>query len=700
MRAREPDEVGRITRDGVRVGYEVFEGPPASPTIVLLTSWAIVHMRQWKAQVPFLAREFRVITVEGRGNGASDRPRGADAYRDPEAVADVVDVLDATGTARAVAVGLSLGARRALQLAAWHPDRVLGVVAIGTALPWPLPPGFGEVRETHEGWEKANRHYWKADFRGWVEFFMSNVVHEPHSTKQWEDLVGWGMETDPETLADTVPGVDELTDADAEMICRAVRCPVLVVHGDEDRITPYGAGVAVADRTGGSLVTIPGGGHAPPVREPVRVNLLLRDFARSLSGRRPRRTTWTPGWHRSPRVLLVSSPIGLGHARRDVAIARELRALRPDLEIDWLAQHPVTEVLARAGERVHPASALLASESAHIEAEAGEHDLHAFHAIRRMDEILVANFHVFADVVEAGQHDLVVADEGWEIDHFLHENPELKRAPFAWLTDVVGWLPMPDGGAEEAVLTADYNAEMVEHVARYPRLRDRSVFVGDPEDLATEPLGPGLPTVRDWTREHFAFSGWVATGGPPRDREELRAELGWRPDERVCLVAVGGSGVGRALLERVAAARPLLVRAVPGLRMVAVAGPRIDPASLRVPAGVEVRGHVPDLEREVAACDVAVVQGGLTTTMELACAGRPFVYVPLAHHFEQQVHVPHRLARLGAGRRMEYADATPEALAEAVAELLARPARPVPVADDGARRAAALLAELVGRGVS
>ncbi|GAA4902679.1 putative glycosyltransferase [Actinomycetospora succinea] len=694
MRAREPDEVGTIERDGVRVGYEVFEGPAASPTIVLLTAWAIVHMRQWKAQVPFLAREFRVITVEGRGNGAADRPRDPEAYRDREAVEDVVAVLDATGTDRAVAVGLSLGARRALELAAWHPDRVLGVVAIGTALPWPLPDGFDDVRETHEGWEKANRHYWKADFRGWVEFFEGNVVPEPHSTKQLEDLVGWGLETDAETLIATVPGVVEPTDADAEAICRAVRCPVLVIHGDADAITPYPLGVAVAERTGGSLVTLPGAGHAPTVREPVRVNLLLRDFARSLAPPRPRRTTWTPARARRRTVLFVSSPIGLGHARRDVAIARELVAMRPDLEIEWLAQHPVTEVLD--GGWVHPASALLASESAHIEGEAGEHDLHAFQAVRRMDEILVANFHVFADVVDEGQHDLVVADEGWEIDHFLHENPELKRAPFAWLTDFVGWLPMPDGGAAEAALTADYNAEMVEHVARHPRLRDRSVFVGEPDDLVTDPLGPGLPTVRDWTCEHFAFSGWVPTGGPVRDRGELRAELGWRDDERICVVSVGGSGVGRALLERVAAAYPALRRQVPGLRLVAVAGPRIDPASLRVPAGVEVRGHVPDLERELTACDAAVVQGGLTTTMELARAGVPFVYVPLAHHFEQQFHVPHRLARLGAGVRMDYADATPEALAATVAGLLEHPVRPVSVPADGARRAAELLTALIG----
>ena len=524
---------------------------------------------------------------------------------------------------------------------------------------------------------------------------MSQVVTEPHSTKQWEDLVGWGMETDAGTLLHTVPGIVEPSAADAEQVCRAVRCPVLVVHGEQDGIVPYEIGVALAEWTGGSLVTIPGGGHAPPMREPVRTNLLLRDFAASMVPPRPRRAEWEPARSRRRRALFVSSAIGLGHARRDVAIATELRALHPDLEIDWLAQHPVTEVLAERDERVHPASRWLASESAHIESEAGEHDLHAFQAIRRMDEILVANFHVFHDLVDAEQYDLVVADEGWEIDHFLHENPELKRCPYAWLTDFVGWLPMPDGGAGEAALTADYNAEMVEHIARYPRLRDRSVFVGNVDDLVADPLGPGLPSVRDWTRAHFDFAGYVSGTGPPVDREALRAELGWRPDEQVCIVSAGGSGVGGHLLRRVADAFPYAVQRRPELRMVVVTGPRIHPASVPVPAGVEVRGYVRDLGRLLGACDVAVVQGGLTTTMELAEHRRPFLYFPLAHHFEQQVHVPHRLGRYRAGTRMDYVTSTPESIGGAVAAALDRPVQSLPVETDGARRAAALIAELL-----
>ncbi len=695
MRARYPDTDGFIERGGVKVGYEVFGA--GGPAILLLTSWAIVHARQWKAQVPYLARHFRVITVEGRGNGRADRPGTAEAYRDREYVDDAIAVLDATGVDRAVVVGLSVGGRRALQLAAWYPERAAGVVAIGAALPWPMPPGFDEARDTYEGWGKANRHYWLADYRGWVEFFMSQVFTEPHSTKPHEDGVAWGLDTTAETLLLTVPAVGEPDTADAEAICRQVRCPVLIVHGDQDGIVPYDTGVALARWTGGQMVTIHGGGHAPTLRDPVQVNLLIRNFAESVGYGVPASRTWSRARDRRKRALYVSSPIGLGHVRRDLAIAAELRAIHPELQIDWLAQHPVTRVLEERGERVHPASRWLASESSHIESEAGEHDLNAFRAIRRMDEILVANFMVYHDLVCDEPYDLWIVDEGWDVDYFLHENPELKRAPYAWLTDFVGWLPMPDGGDRERALTADYNAEMIEQIARSPSLRDRSVFVGNAADVVPDTFGDELPLIRDWVEQNYQFSGYISgiSPGGLANREAIRAELGYRADEKVCVVTVGGSGVGTDLLRRVIAAFPAARRLVPGLRMVVVTGPRIDPACLPSHDGLEVHGYVHDLYRHLAACDLGVVQGGLTTTMELTASQRPFIYIPLRHHFEQNFHVRHRLARYGAGRYMDYEEAEPEALAAAIAEEIARPVSYRPVETDGAVRAAACLAELI-----
>ena len=137
MRAREPDREGYVEREGVRIFYEVFgeEASRAGPTVLLLPTWSIIHSRFWKAQVPYLARHYRVITFDGRGNGRSDRPLVPAAYSSSEFVADALSVLDATGTPSAVLVSLSMGARWALLLAAEHPSRVAGAVFIGPALP-------------------------------------------------------------------------------------------------------------------------------------------------------------------------------------------------------------------------------------------------------------------------------------------------------------------------------------------------------------------------------------------------------------------------------------------------------------------------------------------------------------------------------------------------------------------------------------
>jgi len=217
-------------------------------------------------------------------------------------------------------------------------------------------------------------------------------------------------------------------------------------------------------------------------------------------------------------VLFLSSPIGLGHALRDVAIADALRELCPTVQIDWLAQSPVTSVLESRGERVHPRSAELAGESKHIESEmGGDHDLRVFQAFRNMDEILLANFMVFHDAVKDDQYDLWVGDEAWDVDHYLHENPELHTSPFAWLTDFVGWLPMdPDPDRREARLTADYNAEMIEQVERFKRVRDSAIFVGNPEDIVPDTFGPGLPPIREWTEAHYDFSGYSPPSGERR----------------------------------------------------------------------------------------------------------------------------------------------------------------------------------------
>jgi pimeloyl-ACP methyl ester carboxylesterase len=288
-RAAYPDDEGYVERDGVAVFWERYGD--GEPTLLLLPAWSIVHSRQWKAQIPYLARRFRVLTFDGRGNGRSDRPGTAAAYDDAEYVADAVAVLDATGTDRAVLVGLSRGGRWAVELAAARPERVLGAALLAPAIGFVAPPHpwwthpFDEELDTSDGWAKFNRHYWLRHYRSFVEFFAGEVFPEPHSTKQIEDMVGWGLETTAETLILTQHGSQPASRQEMEAILRGVRCPVLVIHGDDDRLRPLAVGAAAAELTGGRLVTIAGGGHCPQARHPVRVNLLLREFAETLGGR-------------------------------------------------------------------------------------------------------------------------------------------------------------------------------------------------------------------------------------------------------------------------------------------------------------------------------------------------------------------------------------------------------------------------------
>ena len=285
-RARYPDETGYVERDGVRIYWEVYG--TGEPTFVFLPTWSIIHSRQWKAQIPFLARAQRVVTFDGRGNGRSDRPTVPGAYDEREFALDALAVLDATGTERAVVVGYSLGAPRGLILAAEHPERVAGAVFVGPAysgggepLPERVLPWEDEL-DTDEGWAKYNRHYWLRDYRGFLEFFFAELFREPHSTKQIEDCVGWGLETTAETLVVAQDGAKPEPE-EAEGTARRVRCPVLVLHGVDDAIVSHSRGRALAEHTGGDLVLLEGSGHAPHARDPVFINLLLRDFARRVA---------------------------------------------------------------------------------------------------------------------------------------------------------------------------------------------------------------------------------------------------------------------------------------------------------------------------------------------------------------------------------------------------------------------------------
>jgi pimeloyl-ACP methyl ester carboxylesterase/UDP:flavonoid glycosyltransferase YjiC (YdhE family) len=706
MRARQPDQSGYAVNDGVRLYYEVHGS--GDTTLLLVPTWEILHSEFWKMQVPYLARHYRVVTYDPRGNGKSDRPQEPIAYRTQTAAADALAVMDATETDAAIVLALCYGVRTTVALANDHPGRVSGIVAMSSNIPKAgvVPARAAKDFESEPvsdvGWETEKRAYWLKDWPGYVDWFFSQALHEPHSTKVHDDLVGWGLETNARTMLCTIDAPSTWPDLAAEEeACRSLSCPVLVIVGDHDGIVADGPSARLAELTGGDLLVIEGGGHTVMARHPVVVNHAIRDFVeRVRPSREPAHRVFTYAAARKRKALWVSSPIGLGHALRDLAIARAVRDRVPDLEIHWLAQDPVTRVLENAGEIIHPASAQLASESAHWESESSGHDLHAFYAFRRMDEILLANYMLFDEVTRETPYDLWLGDESWEVDYYLHENPERKTAPYVFTTDVVGFLPVdPENDPREVELCTDYNAQMIEHRARHPRLRDLSLFIGGYDELPDASLGAGLPDVRAWTQDWFESVPYVVPFDPRayREPEQLKERLGHDTSQPLLVAAVGGTSVGTSLLALIAEGFRYLRKEVPGAQLLMVTGPRIDPRDIPDVEGMTKEGFVPNLFEHLAACDTAIVQGGLSTTMELVAARRPFVYFPLEHHWEQRHFVRHRLDHYRAGIPMEYASTTPQDLADVLLRSLSRRPRYRAVSAKGADTAASRIAPLLRR---
>jgi pimeloyl-ACP methyl ester carboxylesterase/predicted glycosyltransferase len=679
----QPANEGFVERGGVKSYYAVWG--QSGPWIAFAPIYQITHSRMLKMTVPYLSQHFRVVTMDGRGNGRSDRPEGQDAYSFDHYYNDFVAVLDAVGVDKTAVVGVSATTMTALRLAAEHPDRVTHVIVAG---------GYAHarmddpevIRRVHEHSERM-----RADWAAYLQDFFAACFPEPHSTKPFEDAFKFGWATNGTVVNWARYG---WVGSDVTELARRITCPTLVIHGTDDRRVPFSGGEAIRDMVpGAALLTIEKGGHIPSVRDPVRFNHAVRDFV----GTPAKRTTWVRGMSRRRRALFISSPIGLGHAQRDLAIARELRKLQPDLDIDWFTVDPAARYLEREGERLHPITARLANESRHFEHVAGEHDLSAFFALRTMDEIMVHNFMTFSDLMEAEHYDIVIGDEAWDVDYYYHENPELKRQPFVFLTDFVGCLPTSKDNEREAHLCADRNADDIEHIARYPYLRDTAIFIGNPDDVTEEPFGPGLPKIREWTDRNFAYSGYALPFDPATlaDTEAVRARLGYRRDEKIAIAAVGGTGVGRALLDKIARAFPRMKRQVPELRLILVAGPRLATDSFPQQEGLEVRPYVHNLFEHLACCDLALVQGGLSTSMELVATRRPFMSFPLQHHFEQCIHVPRRLANYGAECTCHYREVTSDELADRALATMHRPVGYAPVETDGAARAAGLIARVL-----
>lgn len=274
---------GEVQRDGAVVRWQAFGN--GARTILLLPTWSIVHTDFWRRQVPHLATRYTVLTFDGLGNGASDRPVDAAYYADQDFVTDAVNVMDAAGVDEAAVLSASMGAAWHLLLAARVPRRVAASVYIAADLPLaPLPPAFARAEThfdqhltEHDGWAGWNRAFWHQDWHSFCVFFFSQCFTEPNSHDEISHFVSMGLETSPEVVAATIDAVG-ISEREARDAATSLGMPTLVIHGGLDAIASVAVGRELARLAGAELVVLPGAGHEPHCRDAAHVNAVLDPF--------------------------------------------------------------------------------------------------------------------------------------------------------------------------------------------------------------------------------------------------------------------------------------------------------------------------------------------------------------------------------------------------------------------------------------
>ncbi|MDH3816364.1 MAG: glycosyltransferase [Acidobacteriota bacterium] len=395
------------------------------------------------------------------------------------------------------------------------------------------------------------------------------------------------------------------------------------------------------------------------------------------------------------KILYISGSLGLGHIKRDLVIARELRAVCPNIEISWIAADPATALIEEAGERLHPEAANYANENEPAEEAARGGQLNLLKYLMKASKDWRENVETFDRITTEEHFDLVIGDETYELNVGFMKKPELKKSPYVMIYDFIGLDAMTSNPMEwlgiymwNRIWSKDFKK------GRDP-VHDRALFIGEEEDVPDKPFGALLPGRREWARALCEFVGYVLPFDPAdlQDRSTIRARLGYGEGPLI-VCSIGGTAIGKEFLNICGQSFAHLEQRLDSLRMLLVCGPRLAAEELEVPDGVEIRGYVPDLYEHFAASDLAIVQGGGTTTLELTALKRPFIFFPIEGHFEQ-AQVARRLERHKAGVRMNLSETSPQDLADQVLATLQAGGSFAPIPVDGGRRAAELIAEMI-----
>ncbi|MBN1790446.1 MAG: hypothetical protein JW830_08120 [Bacteroidales bacterium] len=394
-------------------------------------------------------------------------------------------------------------------------------------------------------------------------------------------------------------------------------------------------------------------------------------------------------------ILYISGSLGLGHIGRDIAIANQLRKLIAGVEIDWIASDPATIVLLEAGEKLVPGIEQYTNENLAAETAAKGSQLNIFSYLMKSRGEWQKNVEFFLDLISKKQYDLIIGDEAYEITLAMREHPEKKNFPFVMIYDFVGLHAMSKNPLE--LLGVYYWNRVWSHDYRHKRKPsyDLGLFVGELEDIPDDTFGFMMPRRRDFAKAMYTFIGYVFPFEPAHfsDKPAVRIKLGY-DHEPLVICSMGGTAIGKELLELCGKACILVKKSIPALRVILVTGPRLDPDSLQLPEDITIKGFIPKLYEHFAACDLAIVQGGATSTLELTALRIPFIYFPIEGHCEQ-ASVARMLERHGAGLHLILSQTTPELLAEEIIKMLGTTVSYPEIPKDGALKAAQVISSLL-----
>jgi predicted glycosyltransferase len=393
------------------------------------------------------------------------------------------------------------------------------------------------------------------------------------------------------------------------------------------------------------------------------------------------------------KILFISGSLGLGHIGRDLEIAKMLRKSNSDIEISWLADFPATTVLKEAGEKLLPEADLITHGNKKLESNAKNHQANLTRWVMNMSKDWARNAKLVIEIIQREKFDLVIGDETYDLVIELLKDPSLKQFPFVIIYDFLG-LDRVTNNPIDIITTYYTNRLWTKVITNKPKVYDKTIFVGELEDIQDKNFGIFLPNRREIAEKYFDFVGYILNFDPKdyTDKEEIREKLGYRKGPFV-VCSIGGTSAGKELLDLAVKAVPIIRKELSDFQMLLVLGPDVPLDYVKPIDSVSVTGYLPNLYKHLAAADLAIVTGGGTITLELTALQKPFLYFPLENHFEQEVAVAQRCERHNAGIKMSFSKTTPRIIADTIVDNIGKEVQYASIPVDGARKASEIISK-------